>query len=107
MLSPTTGLRLHPTIVEPRRDYVAAPTGNGYRALHLILEVETRFGDEGVRMVPCELQLRTMFQDTWAKISHSFVYHAGPETKYHAQQLNNLSGILKFYDEIFGKLGNR
>lgn len=99
LLSPVTGIRLHPSIPEPRRDYVANPTGSGYRALHLILQVETHFGEEGVRAVPCELQLRTMFQDTWAKLSHALAYHVGSEAKSHVEQLKKLSSTLKLYEE--------
>lgn len=107
LLSPTTGIRLHPSLPEPRRDYVASPTSGGYRALHLILEVETRFGEEGIRAVPCELQLRTVFQDTWAKISHALAYQAGPEAKWHAEQLRKLSSELKSYEESSGEPKNQ
>ena len=100
LLSPVTGVLLHQGIPNPRRDYVANPTSSGYRALHLILQVETHFGDESVRAVPCELQLRTMFQDTWAKLSHVLAYHAGSEAKWHVEQLKKLSSTLKVYEEI-------
>lgn len=107
LLSSTTGLILHRSILKPRRDYVANPTSEGYRALHLILEVKTRFGDEASYTVPCELQLRTMFQDTWAKLSHALAYQAGTEAKWHAEQLRKLSGILKSYEENSEKVENR
>jgi len=103
LLSPTTGFRLHAGIEAPRRDYVTNPTSDGYRALHLILEVKTLFGDEDGRSVPCELQLRTMFQDTWAKISHDFAYQAGPKGKRHSEQLRNLSATLRAYEESAGQ----
>ena len=102
LLCPTSGIRLHSSVSEPKRDYVANPTVGGYRALHLILEVETRFGEEGIRTVPCELQLRTVFQDTWAKISHALAYQGGPEAKRHAEQLRELSSELKSYEESSG-----
>jgi len=70
------GLRLHPTVSEPRRDYISSPPVSGYRALHLILEVDTRLSGEGVQPVPCELQLRTIFQDSWAALSHATLYRA-------------------------------
>ena len=70
------GVKLHPTIKQPRRDYVAKPTPSGYRAIHLILEVDTYLPNEGIRAVPCEVQLRTTFQDLWAEISHATVYRA-------------------------------
>lgn len=102
LLSPSTGLLLHPSIPQPRRDYVADPTSEGYRALHLILAVETRFGEVGQLTVPCELQLRTMFQDTWAKISHALAYQGGPALKRQAEQLRNLSNVLRSYEQNSG-----
>ena len=65
-----------PALKQPRRDYVFEPTPTGYRAIHLILEVDTYLPGEGVRAVPCEVQLRTTFQDLWAEISHATVYQA-------------------------------
>lgn len=99
LLSPVANIQMHPSIAKPRRDYAANPTNSGYRSLHLILQVETHSSEEGVRAVPCELQIRTMFQDTWAKLSHALAYHGGSEAKGHVEQLKKLSGILKAYEE--------
>jgi len=106
LLSATTGIRLHPSISDSRRDYVANPTSNGYRALHLILEVETQIGKQRSCKVPCEVQLRTMFQDTWAKLSHAIAYHAGSEANWHVEQLKKLSTTLKSFEECFEEPGN-
>ncbi len=68
------GCRLHPTISHPVRDWVTEPTLDGYRAVHLILEVSTYLNDGGAQPVPCEVQLRTIFQDIWARIAHDTLY---------------------------------
>ena len=70
------GIRLHPTFKLPRRDYLSEPTPSGYRAVHLILEVDTYLASEGIRAVPCEVQLRTVFQDLWAELAHATIYQA-------------------------------
>ncbi|HVV74144.1 MAG TPA: hypothetical protein VHI52_22025, partial [Verrucomicrobiae bacterium] len=74
-------MKLQGGVAEGRRDYVKNPTRGGYRAVHLIFDVETVSEGEGLKVLPCELQLRTMFQDTWAKISHGTLYkgHAPKE----------------------------
>lgn len=69
-------IRLHQNIVNPRRDYIQAPTKSGYRGLHIVLEVETQIESAKKIFVPCELQLRTVFQDCWARISHVTLYRA-------------------------------
>ncbi len=74
------GVLPHPQMVETRLDYVAQPTTGGYRAVHLLMEVQTQMA--GVeRGVPCEVHLRTVFQDTWASISHASVYRADAKTR--------------------------
>jgi putative GTP pyrophosphokinase len=68
-------VKLHSKISDNRRDYLETPLSNGYKALHLIFEVEISTAD-GPIAVPCEVQLRTMFMDLWAAISHLTLYQA-------------------------------
>ena len=60
------------------RDYIQAPKENGYRSLHLIVEVPV-FLAEGRVMVPVEVQIRTIAMDFWASLEHSLRYKA-PES---------------------------
>ena len=69
-------LDLDQTFPNPRRDYVSEQTASGYRGVHLILSIPTRSPEGDVQTIPCELQLRTIFQDTWAAISHATLYQA-------------------------------
>ncbi len=55
------------------RDYIKHPKPNGYRSLHLILEVPV-FLQEGRIGVPVEVQLRTIAMDFWASLEHSMRY---------------------------------
>lgn len=57
------------------RDYIQHPKPNGYRSLHLILEIPV-FLQEGRIMVPVEVQIRTIAMDFWASLEHDLRYKA-------------------------------
>lgn len=56
-------------------DYIRNPKANGYRSLHLIVEIPV-FLQEGRIMVPVEVQIRTIAMDFWASLEHSMRYKA-------------------------------
>jgi putative GTP pyrophosphokinase len=55
------------------KDYVAEPKPNGYRSLHLIVEIPVFLSDR-VEAVPVEVQLRTVAMDFWASLEHKLSY---------------------------------
>lgn len=55
------------------KDYVRQPKPNGYRSLHLIVEVPV-FLSTGAVTVPVEVQLRTVAMDFWASLEHKIYY---------------------------------
>ena len=57
------------------RDYIRSPKPNGYRSLHLIVEVPV-FLQEGRITVPVEVQIRTIAMDFWASLEHDLRYKA-------------------------------
>ena len=57
------------------RDYIKQPKANGYRSLHLVVEIPV-FLSEGRVMVPVEIQIRTIAMDFWASLEHSLRYKA-------------------------------
>ena len=57
------------------RDYIQNPKPNGYRSLHLIVEVPV-FLQEGRILVPVEVQIRTIAMDFWASLEHNLRYKA-------------------------------
>lgn len=65
------------TLVE-KKDYIKNPKPNGYRSLHLILEVPI-FLSEATKPVRIELQLRTIAMDFWASLEHQLRYKADVE----------------------------
>lgn len=60
------------TLIE-RKDYIVNPKPNGYRALHLIVEVPI-FLHRAKRMMKVEVQLRTIAMDFWASLEHKLRY---------------------------------
>jgi putative GTP pyrophosphokinase len=59
------------------KDYIAEPKQNGYRSLHLIVEVPVFLSDRVVA-VPVEVQLRTVAMDFWASLEHKIYYKYDP-----------------------------
>lgn len=62
-------------IVVSRKDYIACPKVNGYRSLHLILEVPV-FLSKGKKYIKAEVQFRTIAMDFWASLEHKLKYKA-------------------------------
>ncbi len=56
-----------------RKDYIANPKPNGYRSLHLILEVPVNYIG-ALKKIPVEVQLRTEPMDYWASLEHDLKY---------------------------------
>ena len=54
-------------------DYIAKPKENGYRSLHIVVEVPVH-SDPQVEGVPVEIQLRTVSMDAWASLEHEMIY---------------------------------
>jgi len=70
------------------KDYIAEPKPNGYRSLHLIVQVPVFLSDRTVH-VPVEVQIRTIAMDFWASVEHQVYY------KYAKRVPEHLSGTLR------------
>ena len=55
------------------KDYIKNPKQNGYRSLHLIIEIPIFLAKEK-RMMKVEIQLRTIAMDCWASLEHQIHY---------------------------------
>ena len=55
------------------KDYIRNPKPNGYRSLHLILEIPI-FLSEKKKHVKAEVQIRTIAMDFWASLEHKLKY---------------------------------
>lgn len=56
-----------------RKDYIKYPKPNGYRSLHLVVEVPVFLSNEKKPM-RVEVQIRTMAMDFWASLEHQIHY---------------------------------
>lgn len=86
------------TLVE-RKDYIANPKPNGYRSLHMILQVPIFLSDR-TQPVRIELQLRTMAMDFWASLEHQLRYKADVVVPPHiAEDLKGCADVIAATDE--------
>ena len=69
------------TLIE-KKDYIQTPKPNGYRSLHMILEVPIFLSDR-TQPVRVELQLRTIAMDFWASLEHQLRYKADVQVPPH------------------------
>ena len=60
-------------ILVQKKDYIKNPKSNGYRSLHLILDVPI-FLSVGKEYVKVEIQFRTITMDFWASLEHKLRY---------------------------------
>ncbi|HIZ16257.1 MAG TPA: GTP pyrophosphokinase family protein [Firmicutes bacterium] len=80
-----------------KRDYIEHPKENGYRSLHLIIEVPIFLAEEK-RLMKAEIQLRTIAMDFWASLEHKIRYKNDVEIG------KNISDELRLCAEISANL---
>ena len=86
------------TLIE-KKDYIANPKPNGYRSLHLILEVPI-FLSETTKPVRIELQLRTIAMDFWASLEHQLRYKSDVQVPPHiSDDLKECADVIAATDE--------
>lgn len=61
-----------------KKDYIQTPKPNGYRSLHLILEIPVFFSEQKKNM-RVEVQIRTIAMDFWASVDHQLKYKQNVE----------------------------
>ena len=82
------------------KDYIKNPKPNGYRSLHLIIEIPIFLSDEK-RMVRVEIQIRTIAMESWANLEHGIRYkkEIDEETKEMiANKLNKCADLSRMLD---------
>lgn len=60
-------------VLVQKKDYIKNPKPNGYRSLHLILDVPI-FLSIGKQYIKVEMQFRTIAMDFWASLEHKLKY---------------------------------
>lgn len=88
------------------KDYIANPKPNGYRSLHLVLEVPVFFSD-GCKQMKVEVQIRTIAMDFWATLEHHLKYKTeGPVPEEIAQELKVCSDVISDTDKRMQNIYN-
>ena len=82
------------------KDYIQTPKPNGYRSLHLIIEIPVFFstGKENIRV---EIQIRTVSMDFWASLEHQIRY------KNHSPYVQQLADELREGSDIIARTDNK
>ena len=83
-----------------KKDYIKKPKPNGYRSLHLIVEVPIFLTDEKKPM-RVEVQFRTIAMDFWASLEHKMKY------KKHIEKAESISNELFYCAELIAQLDGR
>ena len=69
-------------ILIEEKDYIKNPKPNGYRSLHLVVQVPIFFSDHE-ELVRVEVQIRTIAMDFWASLEHKLYYKTSGESPVH------------------------
>ena len=83
-----------------KKDYIRNPKPNGYRSLHLIIEVPIFLTDEK-RAVRVEVQFRTIAMDFWTSLEHKLKY------KKHIKKAESIANELYYCAELISQLDGR
>lgn len=60
------------------KDYIQNPKPNGYRSLHIVVDVPV-YMSRGKLFMPVEIQIRTVAMDFWATLEHGIRYKSTDE----------------------------
>ena len=86
-------------------DYIENPKENGYRSLHLDVEVKIAATKSSkAEWIPVEIQIRTKAMDLWASIEHKLKYknpHPSHDTE---AKLSDVADYLIGFDEMVMQL---
>lgn len=94
-------------IVLERKDYIANPKENGYRSLHLILDIPIFLSHQKKHM-KVEVQFRTIAMDFWASLEHKLKYKKSIEdSEIVAAELKECAEIISSMDQKMQQLSER
>ena len=91
------------------KDYIRNPKPNGYRSLHLIVEIPIFLSNEK-KYMKVEVQFRTIAMDFWASLEHKVRYKKNvpaDETERLAQELSECAQISADLDQRMQNIRTR
>lgn len=93
-------------IVMDRKDYIKYPKPNGYRSLHLILDIPIFLSNQKKHM-RVEVQFRTIAMDFWASLEHKLKYKKNIENSvYIANELADCAKAISDMDYRMQEIRN-
>lgn len=82
-----------------KKDYIEHPKPNGYRSLHLIVEVPV-FLTNHKKPMKVEVQIRTIAMDFWASLEHQMKYKQEiPDSDAVIAELRDCAAVIRETDE--------
>lgn len=94
-------------ILLEKKDYIKNPKPNGYRSLHLILDIPIFLSNEKKHM-KVEVQFRTIAMDFWASLEHKLKYKKNVENPEEiAGQLKLCADSIEALDYQMQEIRNR
>lgn len=85
------------TLIESK-NYIKFPKDNGYRSLHLIVEIPI-FLSGGKKPMKVEVQIRTIAMDFWASLEHQLKYKKNiPDAEKISRELKECADIISATD---------
>jgi len=89
------------------KDYIKSPKPNGYRSLHMVIEIPVFFSDRK-RYMKVEVQIRTTAMDFWASLEHQLRYKTdGNVPEEFSNQLRECAEIIHDADQRMQSLHNQ
>ncbi len=89
------------------KDYIRNPKPNGYRSLHLIVEVPVFFSDKK-QPLRAEVQIRTIAMDFWASLEHQLRYKQDiPHPETIQQELTECAEVIAQTDHKMQEIKNK
>lgn len=88
------------------KDYIINPKPNGYRSLHLIIEVPVFFSNE-TKWMRVEVQIRTIAMDFWASLEHTLKYKKNGVSKEVIEELKCCANNIAESDAKMLELRNK
>ena len=89
------------------KDYIRDPKDNGYRSLHILIQVPV-FLTDTVEKVVIEVQIRTIAMDFWASLEHKLYYKQGKKVPRDVLiGLNQCADLAALLDEKMQHIRNK
>ena len=86
------------------KDYIKNPKPNGYRSLHLIVEIPVFFS-KGKQLMRVEVQIRTIAMDFWASLDHQLRYKKDvPDSEKIMEELKECADVIAETDSRMQKI---